>query len=73
MKGCSRRDVLRLGVAAAAAAATSWPLRAADEAAWGALDLDWTDATRQREVPVRLYLPTAARAGAPVPDRKSVV
>ena len=62
---CSRRDVLRLGAAAAAAA--TWPLRAADELSWGAIDLDWADRSRQREVPVRLYLPNAARPAAPVP------
>jgi predicted dienelactone hydrolase len=65
MRACSRRDVLRLGAAAAVAA--TWPLRAADDPSWGALDIDWTDASRQREVPVRLYLPNAARPGAPVP------
>jgi dienelactone hydrolase len=65
MKGCSRRDVLRLGAAAAAAA--TWPLRAADAPSWGAIELDWTDSRRQREVPVRLYLPNAARPAAPVP------
>jgi dienelactone hydrolase len=31
------------------------------------LDLDWTDARRQRPVPVRLYLPSAASATARVP------
>ena len=61
----SRRDVLRLG--AAATAALALPLPAVEAAPWGALDLDWVDASRQREVPVRLYLPQRARAGAPVP------
>jgi len=31
------------------------------------LDLEWLDAARGRQVPVRLYLPAAARADAPVP------
>ena len=31
------------------------------------LDLEWLDASRQRSVPVRLYLPDSARADAPVP------
>ncbi|MBI5259591.1 MAG: acetylhydrolase [Burkholderiales bacterium] len=30
-------------------------------------DLDWFDPTRQRAVPVRLYLPAGARQGHPVP------
>ena len=64
-----RRDVLRLGAAAVIAAAL--PSRAdvhsAEGASYGAIDMDWVDAARGREVPVRLYLPNAARAGAPVP------
>ena len=31
------------------------------------LDLDWSDAARQRPVPVRLYLPASASAARPVP------
>ena len=31
------------------------------------LDLDWSDAARQRPVPVRLYLPATASAARPVP------
>ena len=31
------------------------------------LDFDWTDASRGRAVPVRLYWPESASAGAPVP------
>lgn len=31
------------------------------------LDLDWTDAARERAVPVRLYWPAQATAGQPVP------
>ena len=31
------------------------------------LDLDWLDTTRQRPVPVRLYLPASASAARPVP------
>jgi dienelactone hydrolase len=68
-----RRRCLRLGLAATIAAAL--PLRAAwasaAEAAssvatraesFGALDLDWVDAARDRAVPVRLYLPDQRRA-----------
>ena len=73
-----RRDCLRLGLAATVAAAwplrsaraEAWPGPAAPAASaasaepgsFGALDLDWTDGTRQRAVPVRLYLPDAPRA-----------
>ena len=57
-----RREWLR--GAAALAAASAWPLRAADADAFETLDLDWADARRQRLVPVRLYLP---QAGEPVP------
>ncbi|MDO9073928.1 MAG: hypothetical protein Q7U73_11740 [Rubrivivax sp.] len=64
----NRRTCLRLGLAAAVAAAL--PLRAAWAAAsavaaepesFGALDLDWVDSARDRAVPVRLYLPNQAR------------
>jgi predicted dienelactone hydrolase len=55
----TRRQWLR--VAAAAAAAAAWPLQAQEPAGFGALDLDWADAARQRPVPVRLYLPNGAR------------
>jgi dienelactone hydrolase len=58
--------------AAALALAAPWVLRArADEApaagGFETLDLDWSDATRQRPVPVRLYLPHRADAGTRVP------
>lgn len=49
-----RRHFLHAG--AALALASAWPLRA-QEPAFRAADLDWFDATRQRPVPVRLYLP----------------
>jgi dienelactone hydrolase len=56
----TRRGCLRLGVAAAVAAAL--PLRAKEIiTTFGALDLDWVDNARQRAVPVRLYLPNDAR------------
>ena len=58
----SRRDWLR--GAATLAAASAWPLRAADADTFETLDIDWADARRQRPVPVRLYLP---QAGRPVP------
>ena len=52
-----------LAGAAALVAAASWPLqgvRAATDAAFETLDLDWSDPERKRDVPVRLYLPQAA-------------
>lgn len=63
----NRRHCLRLGLAATVAAAL--PLRvasasavAAEAESFGALDLDWLDPARDREVPVRLYLPNQRRA-----------
>jgi len=55
-----RREWLR--GAAALAAVSAWPLRAADADSFETLDLDWADARRQRPVPVRLYLPQAGQA-----------
>ena len=57
-----RRELLR--GAAALAALSAWPLRAADVDSFETLEFDWADARRQRPVPVRLYLP---QAGQPVP------
>ena len=60
-----RRDCLRFGAALALAGAL--PLRTAgavvsDEApAFETLDLDWADVARERQVPVRLYLPKGRR------------
>lgn len=60
-----RRSCLRIGAALALAGAL--PLRsfgavANDEAPpFETLEIDWTDARRQRAVPVRLYLPQADR------------
>ncbi|MDP2007312.1 MAG: hypothetical protein Q8K45_16670 [Rubrivivax sp.] len=63
----NRRACLRLGLAASVAAA--WPLRAAaalgvdgGPGSFGAIDLDWVDSTRERAVPVRLYVPNALGA-----------
>jgi pimeloyl-ACP methyl ester carboxylesterase len=64
----TRRLVLKGALALAGAAA--WHLRAwgaAPETPFDTLDLDWLDAARKREVPVRLYLPQAAAARARVP------
>ena len=64
----TRRLVLRGALALAGAAA--WHLRAWAAVAptpFDTLDLDWTDAARKREVPVRLYLPQAAAVRARVP------
>jgi predicted dienelactone hydrolase len=44
--------------------------QAAPDAAVSVIDLDWVDASRQREVPARLYLPAGgplAAAGRPLP------
>ena len=59
-----------LAGAAALVTAAAWPLRAwcaAPATDFDTLDLDWRDAARQRDVPVRLYLPQSAGARAPVP------
>ena len=55
-----RREWLRC--AAALAAASAWPLPAAEDEPFDTLDLDWADTRRQRPVPVRLYLPQAGQA-----------
>jgi dienelactone hydrolase len=46
-----------LGLAAGACLPLAWPGHAAEPLPYETLDMDWTDARRQREVPVRLYLP----------------
>ena len=61
----TRRDCLRSGAAAWVAAAFPLTVAAAAAAAdatppYEVLDLDWSDSARQRAVPARLYLPTAA-------------
>ena len=59
-----------LAGAIALAGAAAWPLRglcAAPGSAFDAIDLDWTDSARQREVPVRLYLPQASTAQTRLP------
>ena len=61
----SRRDVLRCGMAAAAMAALRLP--AVETPGYETLEFDWDDAARRRAVPVRLYLPQSAHAGAPAP------
>ena len=45
------------------------PVASANEpdAAYRSVDMLWTDADRQREIPVRLYWPAGASASAPVP------
>lgn len=50
-----RRGLLAMSGAAALAAA--WPLGALAEPNFDTVEYDWVDATRQRTVPVRLYLP----------------
>ena len=58
-----------LEAAPSAAASNAAPEAAARQpGAFSAIDLDWADATRQRAVPVRLYLPILVNATpAPVP------
>jgi dienelactone hydrolase len=58
---------LGLGVAAATLGAPrwSWAQAAEDTPADTWRDLDWVDDSRQRPVPVRLYLPAQAAAAAP--------
>jgi dienelactone hydrolase len=63
----NRRRCLRLGAAALVASALPLRLRAATVDAFDTLDLDWADSKRQRQVPVRLYLPHSASAAQPVP------
>ena len=65
MKTLHRRDWLRL--AAALTAAATLPLHADEGQAFDTLDLDWADTLRQREVPVRLYLPQSAKSARPMP------
>jgi predicted dienelactone hydrolase len=55
---------LFLRSAAALAAMGAWPLCAREPAAFDTLDLDWADASRQRAVPVRLYLPSVPQRAA---------
>jgi dienelactone hydrolase len=59
MNALSRRGFLSLGAAAGLAAAC--PLRAFEEPNFETLEYDWADGTRQRPVPVRLYLPRTAQ------------
>ena len=61
----NRRHLLRAGAATLACVAIPLRLRAQDTPAFDVLNFDWADATRQRPVPSRLYLPTAT--GKPVP------
>ncbi len=67
----TRRDCLRMGAASCVAAAL--PLRAAEAPSFGAIDLDWVDKSRQRPVPVRLYLPRAASPAQPASELPLVV
>jgi len=70
-----QRPLLALGLALGLTLAGSIAVRAqpvgtapaATEAAFRTLDFDWLDSTRQRSVPVRLYLPETASTDTPVP------
>lgn len=62
------RGLTRRAFTALALASVSRPLWADDEPRpFDVLELDWSDASRQRPVPVRLYWPTLQAAAAPVP------
>jgi len=64
-----RRQFLRVGAALAATALATpwaWRARAAEPGSFEAIDLDWADATRQRPVPVRLYLPAQQQQRSPL-------
>jgi dienelactone hydrolase len=64
-----RRQFLRVGAAFAAttlATPWAWRARAAEPGAFEAIDLDWADTTRQRPVPVRLYLPAQQQQRSPL-------
>jgi dienelactone hydrolase len=63
----NRRRCLHLGAAALVASAMPLRLRAATADFFDTLDFDWADSKRQRQVPVRLYLPHSASASQPVP------
>jgi len=58
---------LLLSGQSARAAAQALADTAAATAGFSTLEFEWTDGVRQREVPVRLYLPASASADAPVP------
>ena len=70
---CAVPAIAALGVGAALHNARAQGVSANQRALAGedgpvrTLDLDWADTARQRPVPVRLYLPTAASASRPVP------
>jgi dienelactone hydrolase len=57
----SRRALLAL------LALSALPLKADDAPPYRTLDFDWRDSSRDRPVPVRLYLPGAASPAQPVP------
>ena len=63
----TRRRFVTGCAAVLAAAAWSRHVLAADDSGYATLDMEWTDAARQREVPVRLYLPTADQAPSATP------
>jgi dienelactone hydrolase len=68
VRSATRRRWLQ--AAAALAGAAALPLRAMQALVDGevtAIDIDAIDPAREREVPLRLYLPAAASAAAPVP------
>ena len=56
-----------LAVPAHAQDGTTAPRRSLRPRGYSTRDFDWLDAARERRVPVRLYLPDAASADAPVP------
>jgi len=66
-RGVSRRALLRAGAAAGLAPLLAGRVIAAPPREVQAIDLDWTDAARQRPVPARLYMPAGMAAGERLP------
>ncbi|MBP6901779.1 MAG: hypothetical protein KBC73_16910 [Burkholderiaceae bacterium] len=66
MRPDRRRFLVASAAGALGLAAATCPLRAQDAPAFQTLEFDWADASRQRAVPVRLYLPTRQQAALPL-------
>ena len=68
VEGLPAQPISRRMFSAGALALAAWPLAAQEAAAFDIREFDWTDASRARAVPVRLYWPRAvAAAPARVP------
>ena len=62
----ARRRLLLATLAATLLPSAAGPSRA-DKPGYSVLEFDWRDGARERDVPVRLYLPGAARRDTPAP------